>query len=488
MIIDLRDWQVEAYSAYDAHHEDSFLTVATPGAGKTFFGLVVGLNHLKNHPTHKIVVVTPTSSLRSQWARSASLINLNIEPGWDTQDLYDDVRGHAITYAQLTRDFEAIAEHADRLFVILDEIHHAGQEKSWGDALLHAFGSSPQRLLLSGTPMRSDNNPIPFVHYDKEGTARADYSYGYGEAIHDHTVRPVNFVRIGGRMEWIDHTGAEVSATFAEPLDTLYANQRLRTALDPEGSWLPSVLRQAHHRLTEEREVHPNAGGLVIARDQHHARAIANVLTDISGQRPETALSDDPQANTVIVNFANSDQPWIVAVRMVSEGVDIPRLRVGVYATNTLTELFFRQAVGRVVRATGDIDPAWFFIPNDPRLRHYAEQVEAERNHQLIEAPEQVDERTAPTGEGAAPSQYLAVSAIVDGHELTVTAPSAELAELRYLNKQAQAHIAGHTGRPERQVVSELNRRSNVRSIAHADLPDLRRRLDVANQWLEAVS
>ena len=37
---------------------------------------------------------------------------------------------------------------------------------------------------------------------------------------------------------------------------------------------------------------------------------------------------------------------------MVSEGVDVPRLRVGVYATTARTELFFRQVVGRFVRRT----------------------------------------------------------------------------------------------------------------------------------------
>src|SRR5207237_7234135 len=78
-------------------------------------------------------------------------------------------------------------------------------------------------------------------------------------------------------------------------------------------------------------------------------------------------------------------EPWLVAVRMVSEGVDIPRLRVGVYATTTTTELFFRQAVGRFVRWTRGVprQRAWLYIPDDPRLRQHAAGVAEQRRHSL---------------------------------------------------------------------------------------------------------
>ena len=163
-------------------------------------------------------------------------------------------------------------------------------------------------------------------------------------------------------------------------------SQRLRTALSLEGEWLPTVLRTAHARLTEVRREQPDAGGLVIATDQEHARGIAALLADALRRRrrassPPTTRRRRPGSP----RSPRARDPWLVAVRMVSEGVDIPRLRVGVYATTTTTELFFRQAVGRFVRWTRGVprQRAWLFIPDDPRLRLHAARVAEQRRHSL---------------------------------------------------------------------------------------------------------
>ena len=66
----------------------------------------------------------------------------------------------------------------------------------------------------------------------------------------------------------------------------------------------------------------------------------------------------------------------MVAVRMVSEGVDVPRLAVGVYATTTSTPLFFAQAVGRFVRARTRGETASVFLPSVPHLLSFASEME----------------------------------------------------------------------------------------------------------------
>ena len=251
-----------------------------------------------------------------------------------------------MTYQQVAADPRSLRGVADDAFVVLDEIHHAGSERAWGDGVFTAFEPAAQRLSLSGTPFRSDQNPIPFVNYDFE-EAVADYTYGYGEALEEGgVVRPVFFPRFDGHMEWSTPDGAIVSATFGDNLDRTLSSQRLRTALSLDGDWLPTVLRKAHEQLVRLREQDPTAGGLVIAMDVDHARGIADLLRERHGVEAVVATSDDPSASEKIADFADSRDAWIVAVRMVSEGVDIPRLRVAVYATNTVTELFFRQAVG----------------------------------------------------------------------------------------------------------------------------------------------
>ena len=73
----------------------------------------------------------------------------------------------------------------------------------------------------------------------------------------------------------------------------------------------------------------------------------------------------------------------MVAVRMVSEGVDVPRLAVGVYATSTATPLFFAQAVGRFVRARRRGETASVFLPSVPLLLQHAGEMEVERDHAL---------------------------------------------------------------------------------------------------------
>jgi hypothetical protein len=92
-------------------------------------------------------------------------------------------------------------------------------------------------------------------------------------------------------------------------------------------------------------------------------------------------LSDDPTASKKISTFGSSTARWMVAVRMVSEGVDVPRLAVGVYATSVSTPLFFAQAVGRFVRARKRGETASVFVPSVPVLLGFAAELEAERDH-----------------------------------------------------------------------------------------------------------
>src|SRR5581483_10784286 len=221
-----------------------------------------------------------------------------------------------------------------------------------GAPIQTTFADASRRLALSGTPFRSDTRAIPFVRYDGD-EAVPDYEYSYGDALADRrVVRPVYFPRTNGHMEWSAPDGSLHSATFDDALSAARAGERLRTALSLEGDWLPTVLGAAVERLGMIRREQPDAGGLVIATDQEHARGIAEMLRDRFHTRARVVTSDDPAASAGIHAYAAGREPWLVAVRMVSEGVDIPRLRVGVYATTTATELFFRQAVGRLVRWT----------------------------------------------------------------------------------------------------------------------------------------
>ena len=268
-----------------------------------------------------------------------------------------DYHGVAVTYAQVAAHptLHRVRTENRKTLVMLDEVHHGGDAKSWGDAIREAFTPAVRRLCLTGTPFRSDDSPIPFVQYEESNggfkTSKADHTYGYSDALRDGVVRPVLFLAYSGEASWRTSAGEEFTARLGEPLTQEQTARAWRTALDPAGDWITSVLRAADQRLTQMRENGmPDAGGLVIATDQTIAKAYAQVLQRVTGHIPTLVLSDDPKASGKIAEFAATNERWLIAVRMVSEGVDVPRLAVGVYATSSSTPLFFAQAIGRFVR------------------------------------------------------------------------------------------------------------------------------------------
>jgi superfamily II DNA or RNA helicase len=390
----LRGWQKDAYHEYFREPRRDFLLVATPGAGKTTYALTIAAELLARRDVAGLTIVTPTEHLKHQWAQSAQRFGIAIDSKYSNAQgrAGADFHGVAVTYAQVAAHPALHRQRTEnrRTLVIFDEVHHAGDALSWGDAAKEAFDPARRRLALTGTPFRSDANPIPFVTYiDEPGGGKrssSDYVYGYGNALEDSVVRPVIFLAYSGEMSWRTRAGDEITATLGTPMTKDQIAQAWRTALDPAGEWVSRVLEAADKRLTEVRRGMPDAGGLVIANDHEDARAYAALLRGMTGKRPVVVLSDDPTASKKITAFTSSDDRWMVAVRMVSEGVDIPRLAVGVYATSVSTPLFFAQAIGRFVRARRRGETASVFLPSVPVLLGFAAELEAERDH-VLRAP-----------------------------------------------------------------------------------------------------
>jgi superfamily II DNA or RNA helicase len=370
---------------------DDFLAVATPGAGKTTFALRVAAELLDLGIVAKVTVVAPTEHLKHQWADAAARAGISLDPNFRNSQQYvgEHYQGVVVTYAQVATNsalHRSITKRA-RTLVILDEIHHGGDNLTWGDGIREAFTPATKRLALTGTPFRSDSSPIPFVTYEPGGDgvlrSKADYTYGYSHALRDNVVRPVLFMTYSGLVRWRDNMGEVFAANLGEIMTKAQTAQAWRTALSPEGEWIPAVLRAADQRLSEVRRQIPDAGGLVIASDQTSARDYAALLREITGRKPTVVLSDDGGASQRIEDFAKSQDRWMVAVRMVSEGVDVPRLAVGVYATSASTPLYFAQAIGRFVRARRQGEIATVFLPAVGPLLKLAAEMEAEREHAL---------------------------------------------------------------------------------------------------------
>lgn len=402
---ELREWQSEAFNQVEEYWNKGrrdFLIVATPGAGKTKAALRIAHEFFLKKRIDRIVIIAPSTNLTRQWAaEAAAFAGIDIDPDFSNSQGIEtnDFHGISITYALLGQDKKKV--HTQNTFnhrtlVIFDEVHHAGDALTWGKAVLEAFKEAVFRLCISGTAFRSDDAKIPFITYDGNNTSVADYTYSYERSILDNVCRPVYFTISDGKMRWKVHE-TEYEHTFKDSLKPDQVSKRLKTALDPKGNWVRDVLLSADNKLREIRSNgHQNAGGLIFATTQAHAKEIAKVLINITGEVTPVVISEDAEGSEKIEMFKHSNIRWLVSVKMVSEGIDIPRLRVGVYFTITKAELFFRQAVGRFVRVQKELkeQEAYIFIPQDKAIVKLAETIQEEREHALDQV-----EKSAASGE-----------------------------------------------------------------------------------------
>src|SRR6476661_5215345 len=502
----LRSWQRRALVRYLAAQPRDFLAVATPGSGKTAFALRVAGELLADGAVEQITVVVPTEHLKTQWALAAARVGIALDPKFSNSAAHtsSEYHGVVVTYAQVashpTR--HRVRTENRRTLVVFDEIHHGGDAKSWGDAIREAFDDATRRLALTGTPFRSDDSAIPFVTYapDADGLMRstADHTYGYAEALADGVVRPVVFLAYSGEARWRTSAGEEHAARLGEPLNAEQTARAWRTVLDAKGEWIPAVLQAADTRLTQKRNGGvPDAGAMVIASDQKAARAYAAVLTKLTGETPTVVLSDDPGSSARIAEFGAGTGRWLVAVRMVSEGVDVPRLAVGVYATSASTPLFFAQAIGRYVRSRQPGETASIFLPSVPALLDLASQMEAQRDHvlgkphreeqgfddeALADAAQKKTEADEDKGFESLGADAELDQVIFDGSSFGTATPAGSDEEADFLGIPGLLDSAQMRDLLRRRQEEQLTRRSAVGEAVpvttHGQLRELRRELN----------
>jgi superfamily II DNA or RNA helicase len=491
----LRAWQRHTLAAMARWETGPFLLSAAPGAGKTRPALELAREQLATGAASAVVVACPTAPLTRQWARAADGLGVDLAPDADSPRPPSGFHGVSVTYARIAKSPARWAHTLGRgTLVIADEAHHLGEDLSWGVGFSRAFASSSRWLLLSGTPFRSDATPIPGVSYDVHGLAEPDISYSYAEAVVDGICRPVCFVAYDGTLSW--RSGEDVvESSFETVLSTREASRRYRTAIStelPDG--LQRILREADAKLRAIRKQgHRDAGGLVIAADSDHARRIAKLLREVTGRVPLVVLHAEPRAAAKLAAFTDSTDPWIVAVNMVSEGVDIPRLRVGVYATAAKTPLIFRQIVGRFVRTLPGrpLEPSWLYIPADPVLRDHAATIQQELRRALRRPGEDdgLDERERierrETESSPAP-EFVPLSADVAPQLTLFGAPGPSAPATRWSSQPSQQPQPAPTTPPGPREVPAFERRAMLRDERHRLVSEVRRRDGTSHREINA--
>jgi superfamily II DNA or RNA helicase len=393
----LRRWQSNAMKVVrPLLDREPVLVEACPGAGKTNFALTVAHGLLCEGVVSRVLIVAPTLGIVDGWLRAASPASpstptLPLRGGRDwhpVNPIGEQWVGAVFTFQSLFAMTDMFLAHATdpghRTLVVFDEVHHAGAGSAWGEASQVAFSRAATAVLsLSGTPFRTDREPIVFVP-SSGGCARAQYRYSYREAIVDGACRPVQFVEVRGTTMFRTEDGETHEVSFDDDqLTEVGVQRRLRAALEwiEPGSIADKMIKDANTYLLALRSAGDgDAAGLVVCVDCEHADRVATHMAQhVLRKRPIVACSrsyddNDPAPADAIEQFGRGHEPWLVAVNMVSEGIDIRRLRVVVYLTNRMTLLSFRQIVGRVVRSdpTNAKDDGRVYIAADPRLLEMA--------------------------------------------------------------------------------------------------------------------
>ncbi len=490
----LRAWQREALDGLADWQGGPFLISAAPGAGKTRPALELAKDLLARRVTTRVVVLCPTTPLTRQWASAAAALGVQLQPDAQSARPPRDFDGVAVTYARVASDPAAWSTTVGRdTLVVVDEAHHLGEDLAWGTGFRKAFAAAERWLLLSGTPFRSDATPIPGVRYDADGMVVPDVSYTYAQAVADGICRPVAFVTFDGSLSW--RSGEDViESSFETVLTGREASRRYRTAIStelPDG--LPRILAEADAKLRALRAAgHRDAGALAVAADATHARQIAKLLSETTGRTPVIVLHTEARAARKLAEFRSSREPWIVAVNMVSEGVDIPRLRVGVYATAAKTPLIFRQIVGRFVRTIPGTaaEASWLYLPADQTLRGHAQDVESELRHVLRreEPSEEWDELPDRRASEPSPaSDFKPLSAEFAAQMTLFGAPQPQPQPMPSLSPEhpSRAHPLAKP-EPTRTPVAAFERRAQLRRERSRLVGELHRRDGLSHREINA--
>lgn len=388
----LRPWQQNALVKalrwlLEDRRDRRFLINAAPGAGKTLASCVIAQALIERQEIDRVIVIAPRAEVVNQWAADFRRVTGRYMSKVTARDgdIYRLGLDVCATWGAIQGLLDALQAmcRAARVLVICDEHHHAAVQAAWGEGADSAFAEARFALVLTGTPIRSDGAESVWLPYDDAGAIDypedGTYTLTYGQAVDLGYCRPVTFHRHEGRftVDLEDGQAIQVSgqqpATFPGPLARIPGLQRAldfyRLACTPQyeadgqtplvTGYQATMLEYAAQKLDDLRLRMPDAGGLVIAPNIEMAQYLARLIERLESEAPVLVHSQMPNPESKIKAFKSTDKRWLVSVAMISEGVDIPRLRVLVYLPNALTELAFRQAIGRVVRTCGpDDEPA----------------------------------------------------------------------------------------------------------------------------------
>jgi len=339
-----REWQKDALQKLAAHDSVYFNAEVVYGAGKTFFGIMAFLQ--QRTPKDLFIVLTPTLSIKNAWYQDAAKMGVQLDPNWSGCGLSSDYNGIIMTYQALSGlapSLALLAKKGFRLFVALDECHHNGDDKATGRAIKEAFYDARIILNLSGTFFRHDDSIIHGGVIDQSSYS-PDFEYSYTDALRDGIVRPCKFDLFNAFTYLRDSEGREFQVNGDN------VREKGMGRLVGDDSIIAGMLTNTIQELNNKRILKPDAAVLITCKDIAHAQQVANHWLKLDGSHATVVTSDDNDSSKKLETFNKGNQRCLISVKMVSEGVSIPRICIISMLSSCQTALFFRQLVGRGIR------------------------------------------------------------------------------------------------------------------------------------------
>lgn len=387
-MINLRNWQSEAIATALEKFEalySHFLCLATPGAGKTVMASALADILIKKDKVDLVLCFSPSTVVANDFKVELEAITKKRFCGGL------GATGSSLTYQSMRHLDAAFWTLLDtyRVFVIFDEIHHCAgtgieNANAWGEQILmNIQGKAHYTIALTGTPWRSDTIPIALANYiGEDNRLQVDYRYDLTQAIKDGVCRSPHITLFDNEL--IDVIENNERFSYSSISDFLIKSGLSYSELIFHDEVIRQILKHGVIRLNQERQIFGNAGGLIVAATISHAKHIQMLLSEL-GESSEVVTYQEDDPESVIHRFKRSSQKWIVSIGMISEGTNIPRLRVCCYLSLVTTELYFRQVLGRVLRAQySPVEIGYLIMPAHPRLLEYSNRVAQEVPHYAV--------------------------------------------------------------------------------------------------------
>lgn len=445
--ITLREWQKKAKDKCMAQFlagKRVWVQETVTGGGKTIFGREVSIALYGESAIDLVIILVPSEPVLNGWVSTyRGSLNSTSGPAYQS-----DTQVWVSTYAGYKAICNALASRRTNGYLLItDEYHHAEREAAWGQAVTTLSRGAKHILMLSGTPWRTkgtialldgERNIYGRPYYQEDGI-EPDDAYKYKNDLESETRGTVVVHFEFVEAEAIDKKTGEFYTLSLETDD--WKDSADEHCKEPLGKYVtinPSPSQQEklnprplntrlegkdmHKKIIDKglkwlecsRDEVKQATGLDDVSIMHIACSCINDATSVEkyinvvypGFKAEKIVSDEANSSKRIEEIQlackqnSHDRPdVIISVGMISEGVDIPAIKVTVYLNKILTLLYLIQLIGRGQRriwldklgryADADGNPrqtrGYFLAPAHPYLIWVASQIEKEINQARIE-------------------------------------------------------------------------------------------------------